>query len=131
MNRPMSTRPDLARQFVDAIMRVDVDALRECLAPGARFWVNIGPSEFSTDERFAVLELERQHLAEHDAQDIRVTPSDTGFVAQLVSVGTTTSGEHLRVAVCLVATVADGRITRVEEYADSEAAKPLLRALYG
>jgi len=127
----MSAPTDLARQFIDAIMRVDVEALRGYLAPEARFWVNIGPSEFSIDERLAVLDLELQNLAEHEAQDIHVTPTESGFVAQLVSVGTTTTGEQMRVAICLVATVADGRITRVDEYADSEAAKPLLRALYG
>jgi ketosteroid isomerase-like protein len=127
----MSTPAELAHQFVDAIMNVDVDGLRACLAPDARFWVNIGPREFSIDERLAVLDLERQNLAEHEAQDTRVTPTERGFVAQLVSVGTTTAGDALRVDVCLVATVTDGLITRVDEYADSQAAKPLLRALYG
>ena len=127
----MSTAGDLAERFVDAIMHVDVDALRACLAPDARFWVNIGSAEFTIDQRLGVLELERQHLAEHSAEDVCVTGTEQGFVAQLVSVGTTTGGEAMRVAVCLVATVTDGLITRVDEYADSEAAKPLLRALYG
>ncbi len=127
----MSTSSDLAGRFVDAIMHVDIDGLRACLAADARFWVNIGPSEYTIEQRLAVLELEREHLAEHVAEDIRVTSTENGFVAQLVSVGTTTSGEAMRVAVCLVATVTDGLITRVDEYADSEAAKPLLRALYG
>ena len=126
----MST-PELARRFVDAVMNVDLDGLRACLAPDARFWVNIGPTEYSVDERLAVLELERQNLREHRADDVRVTQTGRGFVAQLVSVGTTTGGERMRVAVCLVATVDHGLVTRMDEYADSEAAKPLLRAIYG
>jgi ketosteroid isomerase-like protein len=122
---------DLAQRFVDAIARVDLDALRTCLAPDARFWVNIGPSEYSAHERLAVLELERQNLREHNAADVRITATDAGFVAQLTSTGTTTAGESLRVCVCLVATIADGVITRVDEYADSAAAAPLIRAIYG
>jgi ketosteroid isomerase-like protein len=127
----MSGSSDLAERFVDAVMHVDVDRLRACLAPDAVFWVNIGPSEFTLEQRLAVLELEGQHLAEHSAEDVRVTTTEHGFVAQLVSVGTTTGGESLRVEVCLVAKVHEGLVTRVDEYADSEAAKPLLRALYG
>ena len=127
----MSTSSDLVERFVNALMHIDVATLRTCLAPDARFWVNIGPAEFTIDQRLGVLELEGQHLAEHTAEDIHVTTTEHGFVVQLVTVGTTTGGEALRVAVCLVATVNDGLITRVDEYADSEAAKPLLRALYG
>ncbi|MSO78281.1 MAG: nuclear transport factor 2 family protein [Acidimicrobiia bacterium] len=127
----MSTTSDLAERFVKALMTIDVDTLRTCLAPDARFWVNIGPTEFTIDQRLGALELEGQHLAEHGVEDVRITSTEYGFVVQLVTVGTTTGGEALRVAVCLVATVNDGLITRVDEYADSEAAKPLLRALYG
>jgi ketosteroid isomerase-like protein len=122
---------ELAQRFVDAIARVDLDELQACLAPDARFWVNIGPSDYSADERLAVLDLERQNLREHGADDVRITTTDAGFVAQLTSTGTTTAGESLRVCVCLVATVADGAITRVDEYADSAAAAPLIRAIYG
>jgi ketosteroid isomerase-like protein len=122
---------DLAPRFVEAVTRVDLDALRACLAPDARFWVNIGPSEYSVDERLAVLELERQNLREHDAIDVCITPTDHGFVAQLTSVGTTTGGDSMRVCVCLVATVDNGLITRVDEYADSAAAAPLIRAISG
>lgn len=127
----MSTPKDLAERFVKSLMNIDVAALRTCLAPDARFWVNIGPSEFSVDERLAVLELEGQHLAEHGVEDVQITSTERGFVVQLVTVGKTTAGDALRVAVCLVATINDGLVTSVDEYADSEAAKPLLRALYG
>ncbi|MEX0665286.1 MAG: nuclear transport factor 2 family protein [Acidimicrobiia bacterium] len=122
---------ELAERFVDAVTRVDLDALCVCLAPGARFWVNIGPSEYSADERLAVLELERQNLREHRAEDVRITATDEGFIAQLTSIGTTTRDESMRVAVCLIASVADDLITRVDEYADSAAAAPLIRAIYG
>jgi ketosteroid isomerase-like protein len=127
----MSTSGDLAERFVNSLMDIDVDELRTCLAPDARFWVNIGSAEFTVDQRLGVLELEGQHLAEHGVQDVQITSTEHGFVVQLVTVGTTTGGDALRVPVCLVATVNDGLVTRVDEYADSEAAKPLLRALYG
>lgn len=121
----------LADRFVDALERIDLEALRTCLAPAARFWVNIGPTEYSVDERFAVLALEEQHLREHRLEDVRVTVTERGFVLQFTSAGALVDGETVRVAVCLVATVADGLVTRVDEYADSAAAAPLIQAVFG
>jgi len=121
----------LAERFVAALAALDLDEVRACLAPGAMFWVNIGPTEHTAEQRLAVLELERHHVATHEALEHRITPTDHGFVVQMTSTGTTTSGRAMSVAVCLVVTVSGDQITRVAEYADSAAAAPLIEEIYG
>jgi ketosteroid isomerase-like protein len=126
------TNDALAMQFFEALGAADVGALRSLLAPDARFWVNIGPIDLSADQRLAVLELERTHLASFALHDLRFQTTGTGFVLQFTTDGTTTDGAELHIPACLVAEVDDdGRITRVDEYADSAPAKPLLRAISG
>lgn len=125
------TTEHLAAIFVDALSVPDIDALRSLLAPDARFWVNIGPATFSTEERLALLEVERSHLRALDFEEVRVHPTPTGFVVQLTTVASTSDGTDLRIPVCLVATTEDDVITRVEEYADSAPAGPLLALMYG
>jgi len=58
-------------------------------------------------------------------EDVRCRVFDGGFVVQATTVGTSAGGEAVRVPTCLVVTVADGRIQRFEEYADSAAAQRL------
>jgi len=121
----------LASAFVDALAVPDVDALRSLLAPDARFWVNIGPASFSADERFALLETERSHLRALEFDEVRTHPTPTGFVVQLTTTATTNDGTDLRIPICLVATTDDDVITRVDEYADSAPAAPLLDLMFG
>jgi ketosteroid isomerase-like protein len=122
---------DVASDFVAALADSDIEALRALLAPDASFWVNIGSSSFSVDERLAVLEQERSHLVALTFEGVRTQATPTGFVVQLTTVATTTAGTDLRIPVCLVATADGDRVSRVEEYADSAEAAPLLRLMYG
>jgi ketosteroid isomerase-like protein len=62
-------------------------------------------------------------------EGVRVTVGDDSFVVQATTVATLPDGTVARVPACLVVHVADGRITRFEEYADSAAAAPILAAL--
>jgi ketosteroid isomerase-like protein len=126
------TAVDVATRFVEALTGPDVDALEEMIAPDARFWINIGPADLSRDERFAVLEVERAHLRTLAFDDVRVRSTADGFVIQLTTSATTTDGIDLRIPVCLVVEVdGGGSIVRVDEYADSAPAGPLLRAGMG
>lgn len=126
------TNDAVAVQFFDALDAADVDTLRTLFAPDARFWVNIGSMELTADQRLAVLELERTHLKTFALRELRFHTTGTGFVLQFTTDATTTDGAELHIPVCLVAEVGDdGRITRVDEYADSAPAKPLLRAISG
>ena len=53
----------------------------------------------------------------------------SGFVEEHVAGGTMADGTALRLAVCVVAEVTDGRVTEVREYFDSAASASLVAAL--
>lgn len=53
----------------------------------------------------------------------------TGFVEEHDVRGTVKDGSAFKVAVCVVATVEDGRIATMHEYLDTAAARPLVEAL--
>jgi ketosteroid isomerase-like protein len=120
----------LVDAFARAIARGDADGLRALCAPDAVFWLNLGPVEMPAAERLALIERERAHTRSMAAVDVRVTPTADGFVVQQTSVVTMPSGDELRIPVCVLVTVRDGRVTRVDEYADSAAAGPLIAALF-
>ena len=120
----------LAERFVEAARAADADAYRSLCSPDSRHWVNIGPVEHALDERAALLARERELLAEFDMTDVRVRDTDTGFVVQSNARGTLHSGETIAMALCAVVTCEGDRIIRVEEYVDSAAAAPLLRAVF-
>jgi ketosteroid isomerase-like protein len=124
-------RRALAERFVAALATPDTDALAAILAPDARFWVNIGPSEYDRTERLALLALEHSHLATLEMAEVRIQTTAEGFVVEAVTVATTSDGVSLAIPVCLVVDVRDGRVGRVAEYADSADAAPLLRAMSG
>ena len=58
-------------------------------------------------------------------EDIRVQPTPTGFVQQHVLCCRSATGVEVRAHACLVATVEDGRIRRLDEYLDAAAIAPL------
>ncbi len=57
------------------------------------------------------------------------TATASGFVEEHVAGGIMADGTALRLAVCVVADVAGGRVTEVREYFDSAVAAPLAAAL--
>ncbi|MFC6154763.1 hypothetical protein [Nocardioides yefusunii] len=58
-------------------------------------------------------------------EDVKVEVFDGGWVFQAVTVGTNEHGGAVRIPVCLVARLQDGKIARFEEYADSRAFETL------
>lgn len=52
-------------------------------------------------------------------EDVRRHATPSGFVQQHVLRGTAPSGAPLEVPACIVCAVANGRITRLDEYLDS------------
>ncbi len=117
--------------FIAALATYDADALTELLGPDFRHWLSITEQEQGADGLVAVVRLEREHVAKVDMQERRRVRTEDGFVLMLDVEGTTNGGHTFRVPVCLVATVATGRIVRLDEYADASRVAPLLRELSG
>ena len=121
----------IADQLLDALNRYDADDVGALLSDDFVHWLNLTGAEQGRDGLLATLRLEREHV--HDAAfEVRdLVATDDGFVIQLTAVGTTNGGRAYSIPVCLVVTVVDGRIARIDEYASSDHVAPLLQELLG
>jgi uncharacterized protein len=108
----------IADDFFAAIEKGDIDAVREIYSPDAVVWHNNDEVEQSVDQNLVVLGWVCKNLEDRAYEDVRRTEHDGGFVQQHV-LRFTKDGERRGVPACIVATVAGGKITRIDEYLDS------------
>ena len=116
----------VADRFFAAIQKRDLDGVRAIYAPDAVIWHNNDGASQSVAQNLVVLEWVVKNISGLRYEDVRRAPTPNGFVQQHVLRGTAPSGAAVEVAACIVCTVADGRITRLDEYLDSAAIAPLL-----
>jgi ketosteroid isomerase-like protein len=67
-----------------------------------------------------------RNLGELSYTDIRRSAIDDGFVQRHVLVATNRAGRRVEVPACVVATVRDGHIIRLDEYLDSAAVAAMM-----
>jgi len=128
MSEPVAA---LARRFVAAIESGDLDAIRAIYAPDARIWHNTDGVDFpgqTVDENLKVLGWMRRVLSDIRYDIARIDETASGYVQQHVLRARTTLGEAFVLPACIVCTVKDGRIVRLEEYLDTAHLAPLTRA---
>jgi ketosteroid isomerase-like protein len=117
--------PDaLADELIEHLRRYELPD--HLLADGATHYLSFLDLEQPATETARMLALEAAVVARSELTVRRVTVAEDAVVLQLVSSGATRGGVAFRVPVCLVVSVEAGRITRLEEYADSAQVKPLL-----
>ena len=113
----------LAQRWLPAFLegrRADDDVYAE----GVVTWHN-------TTEQESVIQAKPSRTRANDSGsdlrvvDVRLQVFDGGWVFQGTTVGTNEHGGAVRIPVCLVARVRDGKIARFEEYADSRAFETL------
>ena len=109
----------LAERFMTAVAGGDLRTVREIYADDAVIWHNNDRSCQGVEENLRVLEWMHRNVAGVRYEEVIRLATDTGFVEQHVLRGRTLMGAELDVPACLVCTVVDGRITRLEEYLDS------------
>jgi ketosteroid isomerase-like protein len=108
----------LADAFLRASEAGDVERLRSMYAPDAVVWHNVDGKEQSVDEGLAMVSWAREHLNGLHHDEVRRQRTEHGFVQQHVLRATTPSGAELSVPACIVVTVQDGKVTRLDEYID-------------
>lgn len=116
---PFADTCALAERFFAAIDAYDVASLREIYAPDAVVWHNHDGIDQDLEHNLKVLGWLHRKLANKRYEGVVRHPTPTGFVEQHVLKGGTPDGVELEVPACLVVTVRDGRIQRIEEYVDS------------
>jgi len=130
MALPDETDPAISLALADklfaAIAANDTDALRdEVYAPDVVVWHNNDNHEQRIDENLKVLRWLHRNVAGKRYEEVRRQATPTGFIEQHVLRGTAPNGTELNIFACLVVTVADGRIIRIDEYLDGNAVAAL------
>ena len=120
---------ELARRFVGAIERGDVDAVRDCYHPDAKVWHNNDGIEQSVDDNLRVLGWMARVLPERRYRVTRLAALPDGFVQQHVLEASLPGGGTWALDACVIVRVADGLIVRLDEYLDSGQVAQLTAAL--
>ena len=116
----------IAERLFGAITAGNVQAVRHIYAPDAVIWHNNDGLEQSVDSNLRVLQWVTAHIRNLRYEAVRRQHTSSGFMQQHVLRGTAPNGHELNIPACIVCTVRDGRITRLDEYLDSAHLAPLL-----
>lgn len=111
---------EVADRLFEAITSGDVDAIHDLYSPDAVIWHNFDGVEQTREENVSTLAWAIEHLGTMRYTHVRRTRTDTGFAQQHVLKATNRAGVEVEVPACLFVEVRDGRITRLDEYIDSE-----------
>ena len=109
----------LRDRFFAAVTSGDIEAVRACYAHDAVIWHNYDGISQSVDENLRVLGWIARNVRDFRYEDVRCQPTPTGFVEQHITCGTSPGGTEFAIPACIVCTVVDGLVTRLDEYLDS------------
>lgn len=110
----------VARRFFAAIERGDLAEVGRIYAPDVVVWHNTDRKTKTREENLAMLAYALENVSRLRYEDVRLEPIAGGFVERHVVRGTEkASGRELVLPAVVVCQVANGRITRLDEYFDS------------
>jgi len=115
----------LATAFFGAIEEGDLDAVKACYAAEAVVWHNYDLVEQPVQDNLLTLAFVVGALADRRYEDVRRIILDDGFVQQHVLRGDAPGG-RLEMPAMMRVRVADGCITRIDEYLDPAQARVLI-----
>jgi ketosteroid isomerase-like protein len=116
---------DLADRFLTAVECGDADTVRAIYAPHAKIWHNFDSVEQTVEENMRVLTWFARTLPNRRYRVLRREATRDGYFQQHVVEAVLPDGTDWKMPACLVVTVKDGRITRLDEYLDSAQAAVL------
>jgi len=98
----------------------DLDGLRATLyTPDARIWHNTDDRSKTVDESLDFFGALVGVTTERGYEDVRLTPTPTGFVQQHYMTAVLTTGETVRAPICMVITLEGDRVKTLAEYIES------------
>jgi ketosteroid isomerase-like protein len=109
----------LADRLFAAVEAGDIESVRELYAPDALIWHNTDGKEETVEENLRILAWITKIVDGLHYEVVRRRATCDGFVAQHVVRGRTPNGREVNLPACVICTVVDGRITRLDEYLDS------------
>jgi ketosteroid isomerase-like protein len=109
----------LAHRFFGSIEAGDIAAVGACYADGAVIWHNTDGLETGKTDNVETLTNFIKYIPERRYLDRRLTVYQGGFVQQHRLEGRRLDGKVVELTACIVCSVADGVITRLDEYFDN------------
>lgn len=110
---------DFAARFIAAIQAGDLEAVRAAYAPDAKIWHNHDGVEQNVDENLKVMVWMARTLPDRRYRIVRREALSDGFLQQHVLEATLADGTPWSMDACVVVKMANGVITRLDEYLDS------------
>lgn len=126
----MSDHTSIARAMFDAFEAGDMHAARAILADDFTGSQNGGPA-MNRDVLLGFSSAVKAAVPDFRYGEIVCAATPDGFVEEHTVRGTLPDGEALELRLCVVGTVADGKVTSLREYLDSAGAAGLAKALAG
>jgi ketosteroid isomerase-like protein len=114
----------VAERFFRAIEEGDLDAVKACYASDAVVWHNYDRVEQPVADNLVTLAFVVGAVANRRYEEVRRVVLDDGFVQQHVLRGDAPGG-RLEMPAMMRVWVADGRVTRIDEYLDPAQANVL------
>ena len=121
-----SAMHELADRFFASIEAGDIEAIRSIYATDAVIWHNFDGKEQTVEENLATMGWIARSFSGFGYEQRVRDATETGFVERHLTRGRTAKGEEFSFPACIVCTVVDGRITRLDEYLDSAQISVLL-----
>jgi ketosteroid isomerase-like protein len=116
----------LADELRGRIEAGDVQGVDALYHDHAIVWRNIDNRELVKKQMLRVIEFLATQVTELRYDDVRVQATETGYVQQHTLRCIAPSGKPVEARACLVVTVEDGKVLRLDEYLDSAAMAPLV-----
>lgn len=115
----INSSTDIATRLFAAIEAGDVAAVEALYSPDIVVWHNYDGVSQTKDENLRTLRWLTRNVTGLRYEEIQLQETPRGFVQPYVLRARGPDGAALEVPVCMVGTVVNGQITRLEEYMDS------------
>lgn len=125
---PLSMPPpalEVAERLFAAIAAGDIDAVAALYHPDVVVWHNTDGMEQTAQDNLIILRWVTHNIADLRYEEVRRAETPAGFVQQHVMRGIAPNGTPIEVPACVVCTVENGKITRLDEYLDAAHTAPL------
>jgi ketosteroid isomerase-like protein len=124
-----STNPNVlvARQLVDRLLAKDVDGVADLYTDDMTAWRNSDGRTLVRQQALKVVRILTGTLQDLRYENVRVTPTATGYVQQHTMRCTAPNGQPVEAHVCMIATLENGKIKHVAEYMDTAQMAPLMK----
>ncbi len=108
-----------AEHFVMSIQRGDTAAVRACYAPHAKIWHNTDHVEQTVDKNIELVKWLHRTLTNVRYRVLKRVALADGFLQTHVLEGTRADGSRFNLDACVIITLENDLIVRLDEYIDS------------